>query len=168
MFYEFEPANAIGVSDGFISDISLDKKKSLETSVYFGNNQKINDRLSTQYGLRISSFRYLGGGNSYSYGTAIPGERKPWIGTQSHDNMETIAHYEVLEPRASMRYTLNPTSSIKGSYNRMNQFIHLISNTVAATPIDVWQPSTNNIKPQTGNQIAVGSVSYTHLRAHET
>ena len=70
--------------------------------------------------------------------------------------METIAHYEVLEPRASMRYTLNPTSSIKGSYNRMNQFIHLISNTVAATPIDVWQPSTNNIKPQTGNQIALG------------
>jgi len=156
LLYEFEPANAIGVSDGFVSDISLDKKRSLETSVYFGNNQKINDRLSTQYGLRISSFRYLGRGNSYSYGTATPGERKPWIGTQSHDNMETIAHYEVLEPRASMRYTLNPTSSIKGSYNRMNQFIHLISNTAAATPIDVWQPSTNNIKPQTGNQIAVG------------
>ena len=70
--------------------------------------------------------------------------------------METIAHYEFLEPRASMRYTLNSSSSIKGSYNRMNQFIHLISNTVAATPIDVWQPSTDIIKPQTGNQIALG------------
>ena len=80
LFYEFEPANAIGVSDGISSDISLDKKNSFEASVYFGNNQKINDRLSTRYGLRISSFRYLGGGKSYFYGTTIPGERKPMTG----------------------------------------------------------------------------------------
>ncbi|MEM6631899.1 MAG: TonB-dependent receptor, partial [Bacteroidota bacterium] len=60
------------------------------------------------------------------------------------------------EPRFSFKYQLNEKSSIKGSFARTAQYIHLISNTTASVPIDVWTPSTNNIQPQTANQAAIG------------
>ena len=156
LLYEFEPANAIGVSNGVATDISLDQKKSLETAFYIGNNQKLTEQLIAQYGLRYAGFNYLGSGSSYEYATTAPGERKTVINNTTYANWESIADYHALEPRASLRYQLTSYSSLKASYQRMNQFIHLISNTIAATPIDVWQPSTNNIKPQRGDQVAMG------------
>ena len=156
LLYRFRPANAIGVSDGDVTNISLDERKSLESALYISNDQKVSDNLSVSYGLRFSMFNYLGDGTVYEYGDAIAGERRPLVSSREVDNWENVASYSNLEPRASFRYKLTGTSSIKGSYNRMNQYIHLISNTVAATPIDVWQPSTNNIKPQQGDQVALG------------
>ena len=156
LLYRFRPANAIGVSDGDVTNISLDERKSLESALYVSNDQKVSDRLSVAYGLRFSMFNYLGDGTVYEYGDALAGERRPLVSSREVDNWENVVTYSNLEPRASFRYKLNQTSSIKGSYNRMNQYIHLISNTVAATPIDVWQPSTNNIKPQQGDQVALG------------
>jgi hypothetical protein len=96
------------------------------------------------------------GGTVYQYGDTIPGLKKPLVSTSEKDEWESIATYGNFEPRASFRYKLNSSSSIKGSYNRMNQYIHLISNTTASTPIDIWQPSTNNLKPQQGDQVALG------------
>ncbi len=156
LLYRFKPANATGASDGIVTDVSLDEKKGLEASFYIANDQSLNERISLQYGLRFSSFSYLGDGVAYQYGDTIPGERRPVTGQEEYDNFETIANYNNLEPRLAIRYELNDNSSIKASYNRMNQYIHLISNTVASTPIDVWQPSTNNIKPQQGDQVALG------------
>lgn len=155
LLYRFKPANAVGVSDGVSTDISLDERKAIETALYVGNDQKLSEKLSLQYGLRLSTFSYIGG-TVYNYGDATPGDDRPLISTEEKKDWETIKTYMNLEPRFSFRYSLNTTSSIKGSYNRMNQYIHLISNTTAATPIDVWQPSTNNIRPQQGNQVALG------------
>ncbi|MFY0688004.1 MAG: TonB-dependent receptor [Cyclobacteriaceae bacterium] len=156
LLYTFEPAVASGVSDGVETNISLEEKKSLEASVYIANDHKITDNITAQYGLRLSTFTYLGPGTSYELGDTIPGMRRPVIGSQEHDDWDAIATYQNLEPRASVRFQLNEQSSIKASYNKMNQYIHLISNTVASTPIDIWQPSTNNIKPQGGSQVGIG------------
>ncbi len=155
LLYRFKPANAIGVSDGVTTDISLDERKAIETAAYIGNDQQISEKLSLQYGTRISTFSYLGG-TMYTFGDTIPGIAKPLIGMEDKGKWETIKTYMNIEPRFSFRYSLNSSSSVKGSYNRMNQYIHLISNTTAATPVDVWQPSTNNIRPQQGNQVALG------------
>ena len=155
ILYRFDPANAVSVSDGETTDISLDQRKALETSLYIGNDQRLSDKLAIQYGVRYSHFRYLGG-TVYHYGDTIPGLRKPSVATAEKNTWETIQSYGNLEPRASFRYQLTESASIKGSYNRMNQYIHLISNTTASIPIDVWQPSTNNIKPQQGDQVALG------------
>lgn len=168
LLYRFRPANAIGVSDGDVTNISLDERKSLESALYVSNDQKINERLSVTYGLRFSMFSYLGDGTVYEYGDALAGERRPLVSSREVDDWETIQTYRNLEPRASFRYKLNSTSSVKGSYNRMNQYIHLISNTVAATPIDVWQPSTNNIKPQRGDQVALGYFKNLKQNEYET
>lgn len=155
ILYNFEPANTVSVSEGETADISLEKRRALELSLYAGNDQRLNDRLSVQYGLRYSNFNYLGG-TVYHYGDTIPGLKKRLVSTTKKDEWETIKSYGNFEPRVSLKYELSSTSSFKASYNRMNQYIHLISNTTASIPIDVWQPSNNNIQPQQGDQVALG------------
>src|SRR5690606_24837026 len=61
-----------------------------------------------------------------------------------------------LEPRVSVNYTLDENQSFKLSYNRMRQYIHLISNTTTPTPVDIWRPAGRYIQPATANQIALG------------
>ena len=155
-YYTFEPANAVGVADGTAIDISLDKKYNLETALYAGNKQDIGSILSVEYGLRYSWFRYYGPGTVYTYGKATPGTRRPPLTEESVDRGEPIATYDNLEPRASFKVQLSEQSSIKGSYTRMAQYLHLVSNTTASNPLDVWVPSSNNIEPQLGDQYALG------------
>lgn len=167
ILYLFNPANAITVSDGAISDISLEKRRGIETALYAGNDQGISHALSVQYGLRFSYFSYLGG-TQYHYGDTIPGIKKPLMSTSEKEEWEPIASYGNLEPRVSFRFQLSKASSVKGSYNRMNQYIHLISNTTASIPIDVWQPSTRNIKPQQADQLALGYFRNFRENSYET
>lgn len=153
--YKFNPAQAVGVSDGITSDISLDRKFALESAIYIDNTQKINDRITIRYGLRYSNFRYLGENFKYEFAESQGGERKDLINVEQVDRGETLADYGNLEPRASIRYKAG-RSSVKASYTRTAQYIHLVSNTAAPTPIDLWTPSTNNIKPSVGDQFALG------------
>jgi len=69
---------------------------------------------------------------------------------------KTIAHFNNLEPRAAIAYQINDKQSLKMSYNRMVQYLQLISNTSSPTPLDVWTPSDNFIKPQIADQVALG------------
>ena len=155
ILYHFKPAKVLNISEGIRNETNLDERKAIEASVYVGNDQRVNSRFFLQYGLRYSSFRYLGG-TVYHYGESIPGLKKPLLATSEKGEWETVKTYGRLEPRASFRYQLTKSSSVKGSYNRMNQYIHLISNTTISLPVDVWQPSTNNLKPQQGDQLALG------------
>lgn len=156
IYYKFNPANAVGVSDGVSADISLEKKYGLESALFIGNETKFSNAISAQYGLRLSNFQYLGPGNVYEWETTEPGERKTLVSATRAEKYESIASYTNLEPRASMKIQTGPKTSFKLSYNRMSQYIHLISNTTASNPLDVWRPTTNNIEPQIGDQYAVG------------
>lgn len=156
IYYKFNPANAIGISNGQAVDISLEKKYGLESSLFVGNETKFSNAISAQYGLRLTNFQYLGPGNVYEWETTEPGKRKTLVSTTRAEKYESIANYTNLEPRASLKIQTGPKTSIKLSYNRMSQYIHLISNTTASNPLDVWRPSTNNIEPQIGDQYAAG------------
>ncbi len=156
ILYEFQPANAIAVSNNEAIDISLDKQYAFESNIFVENELDVGSRIKLNYGLRLSLFNYVGKGNAYEYGEAPAGEVKPFVSSTSYDQWENIQTYWNLEPRASIKYQMNETSSIKLSYNRTAQYIHLLSNTIAATPVDVWTPSTNNIKPQLADQVAMG------------
>ncbi len=156
IYYKFEPANAVGIANGTVIDISLDEKYNVETALYAANKQDVGDVLSLEYGLRFSWFRYLGPGTVYSYGDTIPGVRRPVTDVQTVDSGEPIATYANLEPRASFKVQLGGRSSIKGSYTRTAQYLHLVSNTTASNPLDVWVPSSNNVEPQLGDQFALG------------
>jgi len=155
ILYRFVPADARGVSVGEEIDISLEEQRALEASTYLGLEQKMGN-LTIQPGLRLSNFNYLGGPDVYTYGDTIPGRKKPVESIESSSRGEIIESYYNLEPRLAMKYQLSPVSSVKASYNRMSQYLHLISNTTASNPLDLWTPTTNNIQPQIGHQIAVG------------
>ena len=156
IYYSFEPANAVGISNGAAIDVSLEKKYNLETSLYAGNSQKISDALSVEYGLRFSYFQSFGPGTVYTYKDTIPGTRRYPVSEEQYKGGENIATYNNFEPRASFKIQANPTTSVKGSYNRMVQYLHLISNTTASNPLDVWTPSSKNIKPEIGDQFTLG------------
>ena len=78
------------------------------------------------------------------------------IGTESYKRSDKIATFNTLEPRVALSWALNDQSSVKASYNRMAQYLHLLSNTSSPTPLDVWTPSGKYIKPQLLDQYAVG------------
>lgn len=155
-YYNFEPAKASGASNGDVIDISLKKKYNAETALYVSNDQKINETFSVQYGLRYSQFIGFGPGTEVTYNDTIPGKRRTPIAEEAVASGDIITNYANWEPRFSMKVQLDPTRSIKGSYNRMVQYLHLISNTTASNPLDVWTPSSTNIKPEIGDQFTVG------------
>jgi hypothetical protein len=160
-FYTFDPGEfklKRGVNDTPVS-FGDEKKYTIENSAYVGNEQLITGRFSAQYGLRFSNWLNIGPGTIYNY--------KDTVGNFSRDTLSgkgatvysknKIGHsYVNLEPRLSVKFELNESSSLKGSYNRMNQYLHLISNTTASTPLDVWTPATVNTKPQQADQYTLG------------
>ncbi len=129
----------------------IDNRYSLESSLYLSNEQKISKRLSLNYGLRYSNFIQFGPGEIVTYDAY--GQN---ISSKLYGNWETVSSYNGLSPRISSVYLLNESSSLKASYSRTYQFLHLLSNSTSSTPTDVWIPSSNNIKPQESDQYSLG------------
>ncbi len=156
IYYHFKPAQFSFNSGGVSNDISLEDKFGLEGAAFISNEQKISEKLQLQYGLRLSGYRYLGGPTIYEYETVEPGEERELVNSYESERGDKIEDYFNLEPRFAANYKINESSSFKLSYNRMAQYVHLASNTAASSPLDLWIPTTNNIKPQIVDQIALG------------
>lgn len=155
-YYIFSPGTAVSLDEGSRIDFGLPKKYALENAIYIENEQKVNDNFTMRYGLRFSSFNYIGKGSALLLEKNDFAQRASVLGEQTYKAREVIQSYNVPEPRFSANYKINKLSSVKASYNRMAQYLHLISNTAASVPLDVWTPSTNNIKPQIADQVAIG------------
>ncbi len=154
---DFEPAHATGVSNGDFFDFSQEEKHGLISAVHVDNNQRINSKLDFRYGIRFSMFHLLGPGTKYIYADPEePGTGKEVIDEIEVGNKDIIADYNTIEPRFALKYQFDEKNSFKASYDKNAQYIHLVSNTAASTPLDVWIPSSNNIEPQTGHQVALG------------
>ena len=158
IYYRFEPANAVAVSDGVEIDISVANQWATESSIFVENELSLfENKIKLNYGLRLSHFAYLGGRRIYEFGDApAEGFARPVTGFRNSERGETIDSWLNLEPRAALQLQLSPTSSFKASYQRTAQYIHLLSNTTASIPLDIWTPSTNNIDPQLADQFAIG------------
>ncbi|GAB3249834.1 TonB-dependent receptor [Larkinella harenae] len=157
IIYDFRPGEANAASGGEVRSFGLENKYAVESALYIGNEQQLSPRVQLQYGLRYSFYNYIGPGEAYEFQTDVPpNQRRFPVRTIEYDRNETIQTYGNWEPRFSAKYELSETSSLKMSYNRLAQYLHLISNTTASTPLDVWTPSTNNIKPQIADQVAAG------------
>ena len=148
-----------------INYLQLEQKRAFESGVYVSAEHKITDKLTAQYGLRYSRFARLGGQNITNYANDQPVvynntigiyEEGEVLGDIFYKKRESIETFNNLEPRLGLSYQLNESSSVKVSYNRTAQYLHLLSNTSSVTPLDVWTPSGKYIKPQLSNQYAVG------------
>ena len=129
----------------------IQKRYSLESSVYVQNEQKIKKRWVLNYGLRYDNFAQLGPGDFYTYD--VDGNVTD---TTNYSDWEVVKWYNGLSPRVGATFIINELSSIKANYGRTYQFLHLISNTTASSPTDIWLPSSNNIKPEIADQFAIG------------
>ncbi len=166
IYYQFnpgkiEPSN----SDSGILEEQLIQKYANEFAAYIDLEHRINDNLSLGYGLRYSYFNRLGQDELFIYENDNPVRFDPFlliyqeaepIGVSEIGRKGSLASFNNLEPRVSMAYTLNSKSSIKASYTRLAQYLHLLSNTSSPTPLDVWTPSGPYIKPQLLDQYALG------------
>ena len=166
IYYEFNPGviRPSNANSG-INFQQLDKKYAFEPALYINAEQDISKKISLSYGLRYSLFYRLGQSTVNIYANNNPVlfntsmqiyEKATPIGTKFYDKNQVVQSYDNLEPRFSVNYQLNNNQSFKASYNRMVQYLQLVSNTSSPTPLDVWTPSDNYIKPQIADQIAFG------------
>lgn len=156
LYYDFLPYNATGKFDAGEVKFLADKRYGLESSAYIGNEQKVTQKLTMEYGLRVSVFNYLGKGTAYYFRDTTPNTTRPLDHSKKFESNEVIKQYINPEPRFSLNYVLNKRSSVKASYNRMAQYLQLISNTAASTPLDVYTIASNNLKPLIADQGSVG------------
>jgi len=132
-------------------DLELTKKYGLENAVYASHKYKFNGAFNIEYGLRLSSWSNLGPGTFYSYNAN---------GAQTDSTIlkkgEIGKTYINIEPRLVANYTIDDQNSIKASYTRNTQNLHLLSNSNGGSPTDLWIGSSNNVKPEISDQVAIG------------
>jgi hypothetical protein len=134
-----------------INSIRTQERYAWENALFVSNDWKPTDALNITYGMRLSAFSILGSGDFYTFnpdGTLA--------NTTSYSSGQFVKTYLNLEPRLNMSYILDPEMSIKASYTRNTQNLHLISNSTSSNPTDVWIMSSNNVKPQIADQVSVG------------
>jgi len=166
IYYNFNPGTIEPINaDSSINYKQLDRKYAFENAIYFEVEQRLSNTFAVNYGLRYSMFDRLGSSTVNLYANNQPVsydsdlkiyEKATPIGSTLYKKNKSIVSFDNLEPRFSVAYELNENQSVKASYNRMVQYLQLISNTASPTPLDVWTPSDNYIKPQIADQVAIG------------
>ncbi|MFD2098345.1 TonB-dependent receptor [Flagellimonas iocasae] len=165
-YYVFNPGKIKPNSpDSGILEEQLTKKYANENAIYIDIEHQVSENLSLEYGLRASQFNRFGQDEFYVYENNNPVLFDPFalvyreaepIDTLSPGRSGTLKKFFNLEPRVSASYNFNGKSSVKASYTRLAQYLHLLSNTSSPTPLDVWTPSGPFVKPQLLDQYAVG------------
>ncbi|QDO93206.1 TonB-dependent receptor [Formosa sediminum] len=164
--YNFNPGEVRPTDeDSSINEDILDEKRAFESGIYANVEHKFSDRLNLQLGLRFSMFNRLGGQAIATYENDQPVvfnetygiyEEGTKTGEIEYAKNESIKTFSNFEPRLGLAYQLNESSSVKLGYSRIAQYLHLLSNTANATPLDVWTPSGSFIEPQLANQYSAG------------
>ncbi|WP_281987938.1 TonB-dependent receptor [Aquimarina aggregata] len=166
IYFRFNPGEIKPNSpeSGILREKLIDKYAN-EFGAYIDAEHKVSNNLTLQYGVRLSNFIRLGQDELNIYQNNNPllfnselqiYESAEPVGTESISRSKQIETFTNFEPRVSLAYAFNDNTSIKASYNRMAQYLHLLSNTSSPTPLDVWTPSGRYIKPQLLNQYAIG------------
>jgi len=166
IYSKFNPGEIVpNREDSGIQPEKLIDKYANEFAAYLSAEQRISEKLTFEYGLRYSNFSRLGQDEINSYENNNPViyneefkryESAEAIGINTYKRSDVLASFQNFEPRFSLSYLVNEESSVKMSYNRMVQYLHLLSNTSSPTPLDIWTPSGQFVKPQKLDQFAVG------------
>lgn len=157
IYRQFAPGKIIPKSsESIFQATELDKQYALEHALYASVEHQLSDRISLEYGLRYGIFQQLGEGTVYEYADLDNRLDKTIVDSVYYGRMEPIITFSNPEPRFSARYLLDDNSSLKLSYNRMVQNIHLISNSTVPIPFNTWAPSSNFLRPQKADQLAIG------------
>jgi hypothetical protein len=151
IYHTFAPGFVDADEGGVFNDVEVQKRYGIQSAVYVSDEIKISPVFNVVAGLRFVHFNALGPGDIYTYDN--DGNVRD---TTVYAKNKSYQTYQGLEPRLAANYILNDQNSIKASYARNNQFVHLLSNSTSSSPTDVWLLSSNNIKPQISDQVTLG------------
>ncbi len=166
IYHKFNPGEIKPSSEE--SGINPDKlidKYAFENALYLDVEQKLSEKIQLSYGLRYSTFLRLGQDELNMYANNEPVvfnqelqiyEKAEPIGIEKYKRSKVLKSFGNFEPRLAIAYQLQNNSSIKASYNRLSQYLHLLSNTSSPTPLDIWTPSGMYTDPQILDQVALG------------
>lgn len=166
IYSKFNPGEIVpNREDSGIQTQKLIDKYANEFAAYIATEHRINNKLALEYGIRFSHFTRLGQEELNTYENDNPVlynqefkryESAEATGVNTYQRSDVLASFQNFEPRFSLSYLINDETSVKLSYNRMVQYLHLLSNTSSPTPLDIWTPSGPFVKPQLLNQFAIG------------
>ncbi len=157
LLYKLHPGlyQPLGKSS-LVTPDEVNAEQALESALYASDKYNITSALSIEGGIRYSMFNYLGPQTVNNYPPGIPKTEDNIISTTTYSSGKFIKTYKGPELRLAARYTLTEDASLKLGYNSQRQYIHVLSNTAAIAPTDIWKLSDPNIKPQYGEQYSLG------------
>ena len=143
-------------SNSIVEPLSIPRERGLESAIFIADNFTVNKKLLINAGLRYSVYAALGAATQRIYEDGQPRNEGTLVEERQFGKNEVIETYGGPEVRLSARYFINPTLSVKASYNNTYQYIHTLSNNTTVSPTDTWKLSDLNIEPQQANQYALG------------
>ena len=157
LLYKLRPGSYRPIGDeSLIKPVTVAAEQGHESAVYVGDRYNITRNLSINVGLRYSLYQYLGAKTVYKYAPGLPRKEENRIDEKTYGKGNAINTYHGPEYRLAIRYAFSPVFSVKAGYNSLRQYIHMLSNTTAIAPTDIWKLSDPNIRPQTGDQFSFG------------
>jgi hypothetical protein len=155
--YKIDPGHLYpNKPESTIIPIDVEDEKALESAAYFTDNYALNDKILISMGLRYSFYAALGESTQRIYQDNLPINDNTVKGLQTYKNNEVIKTYGGFEPRLAVRYLFTDNFSIKGSYDKTFQYIHLLTSNTTQSPTDAWKLSDLNIAPQEAQQYSLG------------
>jgi hypothetical protein len=163
IYHTFIPGTITAGPTSAANNLVLEHKYAFENAAYLAHEFELSPIFRINYGLRYSIFTLIGPADVYTYDAN--GEVTSFL---HYGPGSAIKTYSNLEPRLAMTYLLDESSSIKTSYTRTAQYLHLLSNSTTTNPSDLWVPSSNNVLPQTADQISAGYFKNFDANTYET
>ncbi len=163
IFHKIVPGEVKASPSSVYGTLAVRPRRALESAFYISNSQQVSERLKIYYGLRLALFSNVGPGDFYSFDS-----NGNFIKTNSYDQFKWVKTQGGPEPRLALNYLIDSNSAVKASYNRIYQFIHLLSNSTSSTPTDAWLPSSDNVNPQISDQWSVGYFRNSHRNVIES
>lgn len=152
IYGDFLPLN----DQSSVKPIQFEPEQALNSSLYFGDRWEISPVFTVEGGIRATLYAYLGPKTVYSYAENAPLEKQNITDTVRFEKNDFVKNHTNLDFRTSLKYELTSDLSVKASYNRLHQYIFMLSNTVTVSPISKWKLSDNHLKPMSGNQFSAG------------
>lgn len=151
IYHRVTPGEVTSQGQSSFNDLNYQERFSLENSVFASSDWQATDRLNLALGIRLTGFSVLGGGDYLTVD-----KDGNIINATTYKKGEVVKTYLNLEPRLALSYLLNTNSSLKASYVRNVQNMHMISNSTSSRPSDKWLPSSLMVKPEISDQVALG------------
>lgn len=151
IYHNIKPGEVTSSGKTSFNNFQLQRRYSWDNAFFITDTWKTSSWLNLAYGLRVSSFSIYGPGNFY-----LLNEEHTVTDTLKYKKGQLVKTYWNLEPRLAVSFIINNSSSIKASYVRNTQSLHLIANSATNTPTDKWIASTNIIRPEIADLVSTG------------